>query len=251
MREYQFGFSEAHHAEMYDIEGRRRKADKIISVLEDYFQGSLHNLILLDVGCSTGVISQKLSHRFRTVVGIDIDEPAVEFARKNSEAGNLHFAVQDSMNLGFPDEAFDVVVCAHVYEHVPDPRRLMSEINRVLKPGGICYFAAGNRLNIVEGHYKLPFLSVIPKPLAHLYLRILRRGSFYYENHFTLWGLRRLVSGFEIIDYTNKIIRDPERYFATDMIKRGSLKQKVSLMLLKVAYWLCPTYIWLLRKRAA
>ncbi len=42
----------------------------------------------------------------------------------------------DVTDLQFPDESMDIVVCNHVLEHVPDDRRAMSEIRRVLKPGG-------------------------------------------------------------------------------------------------------------------
>jgi SAM-dependent methyltransferase len=49
------------------------------------------------------------------------------------EFGNLRLDVTE---LSFPDATFDVVVCNHVLEHVPDDRRAMSELRRVLKPGG-------------------------------------------------------------------------------------------------------------------
>jgi SAM-dependent methyltransferase len=142
------------------------------------------------------------------------------------------------------------VVCNHVYEHVPDAKRLLDEIYRVLKPGGVCYFAAGNRLNLIEPHHRLPLLSVMPKPLAHLYLRLLRNGNRYHETHLTLWGLRRLVSSFAVVDYSIPIIKHPERFAASEMVRPGTLRQKIAASVLSTAYWLCPTYIWVLRKAA-
>jgi 2-polyprenyl-3-methyl-5-hydroxy-6-metoxy-1,4-benzoquinol methylase len=186
--------------------------------------------------------------KFMEVIGIDIDAEAVQYAHKNNSIGNIEYFVSDSMNTGFEDESFDVITCTHIYEHVPDSQRLISEIHRLLKSGGICYFAAGNRLNLIEGHYRLPLLSVIPKPLAHLYLRILGKGTYYYENHLTLWGLKKLVSSFEIEDYTLKIIEDPKKYHATDMLRPDSARQKIYLALLKTAYFISPTYIWILKK---
>ena len=94
-----------------------------------------------------------------------------------------------------------MVVCAHVYEHVPDARRLMAEIWRLLRPGGVCYFAAGNRLSIMEPHYRLPFLSWLPPSAADRYLRVTGKGNSYYERHATLWGLKRLTRDFTVIDY--------------------------------------------------
>ncbi len=152
------------------------------------------------------------------------------------------------MKLPFADSCFDVLICAQIYEHVPNSSTLLSEIHRVLKRGGICYFSAGNRLSINEPHYRLPFLSVIPRPLAHLYLRLAGRGTFYYEKHLSYWGLKALVRRFEIIDYTSRIVMDPELFHAGYMIRPGTLKARLARLVLRTAYWAFPGYVWLLRK---
>jgi ubiquinone/menaquinone biosynthesis C-methylase UbiE len=182
----------------------------------------------------------------RTLDGVDIDGEAIETAWREHRASNLRFAVGDAMALPYPEQSFDLVVCNHVYEHVPDTPRMFSEIRRVLKPGGICYLAAGNRLKIMEDHFHLPFLSIMPKPMANRVLHLLGKGD-YYENLLTYWELRRLVGSFEVIDYTGRIIREPERFQATDMLTSRSLKQSLALAMLRLAYWAFPTYIWLLR----
>ncbi len=60
------------------------------------------------------------------------------------------------------DESCDLVICAQVYEHVPDDRRLAEEVYRVLKPGGVVFFSGPNWLFPIEGHYHLPFLHWLP-----------------------------------------------------------------------------------------
>ncbi|MFH0732453.1 MAG: class I SAM-dependent methyltransferase [Candidatus Omnitrophota bacterium] len=245
---YQYGFSQTHSCAVYNTQKRQQKARKMFAVLDDYYSEGLERLSLLDIGCSAGIISKALSDKFARVAGIDIDEQAIKHARQNCASDNLAFSVSDGMNLNFADASFDIVICAHVYEHVPDAIKLMSEIYRVLKPEGVCYFAAANRLKFIEMHYKLPLLSIMPKALAHLYLRALKKGNFYYENHLTLHGLRNLVSQFNVSDYTLKIIIDPQKYCATEMIAPESFKQRLAILIVKYAYWLCPTYIWLLRK---
>lgn len=248
---YQHGFSLMHPEEMFDTEQRTRKAMKTLSVLSEHLAAHGRDpaeMTLLDIGCSTGFLTQVYGTVFGRVVGVDIDEAGVAFATDNNQCPNVDFLVADSMALRLEDNSFDCVTCTHIYEHVPDARRLVSEIHRVLKPGGICYFAAGNRLKFMEAHYRLPLLSAIPKPLGHLYIRLAGKADHYYETHLSLWGLRRLVRDFQVTDYTTWIITDPERFHSTDMLAPGSLKQRLSLLILRAAYWLCPTYIWILRK---
>ena len=124
------------------------------------------------------------------------------------------FSSADSMAIPFGDNTFDVIVCNQIYEHVPDAKQMMEEIYRVLKKQGFCYFAAGNRYMIVEGHYGLPFLSWLPNTLGHVYLRWAGKGSFYYEKHLSLRKLRHLVGKFQVHDYTLRVIQDPERFSA-------------------------------------
>ncbi len=248
---YQHGFSETHREAMYDAERRGRKAKKALAVMTDFLIGTGKDpaeLTLLDIGCSTGFLTRAYSETFARVIGIDIDKDAVDHARETHGSADVEFLCGDSMALKFEEESFDCVTCTHIYEHVPDSRRLLAEIHRVLRPGGCCYFAAGNRIKFIEAHYGLPLLSVVPKSLGHIYVRLAGKAERYYETHLSLWGLRKLVRNFEVHDYTRKVIADPVKYHATDMIRPGSLKQKLSASILAVAYWLCPTYIWILRK---
>jgi 2-polyprenyl-3-methyl-5-hydroxy-6-metoxy-1,4-benzoquinol methylase len=246
-RPLQQRFSQQHPEAMFDAASRGQKARKAVAILADC-RGGLRELDLLEIGCSAGYGTVVYAEAFRSVTGVDIDEPALRHARSHNARPNLRYLRMDSQHTSFPDACFDAAVCTHIYEHVPDATRLMQEIHRLLRPGGVCFFSAGNRLCWTEPHYRLPLLSVLPKFLAHRYLRLLGRGSTYYENHLTYWGLEKLVSGFERIDYTIRVVQDPERFDATDVVRPGSVQQRLSLLALSAAYWACPTYLWVLRK---
>lgn len=248
-RGYQYDYASKMDA-MYNTEGRSRKARTMVAVLRDHLGADLSSLKVLNVGGSAGIIDSCLAEHFGSVTGIDIDRDAIEHARRNFQRGNLHFAVGDALDLKYPDESFDVVICSHVYEHVPDARRMMDEIFRVLVPGGLCYFAAGNRLMWNEPHYGLPLLSMLPRPLAHLYVRLAGRADHYHELHFTYWGLRRLVRNFNLYDLTRKLIENPERYGVDYMLPKGSRKAALARWVARYAPWLLPSYIWLLEKPA-
>jgi len=234
---------------MHSSDGRRRKALTMLAVLRDALGADgLAEARVLNVGCSTGLIDEVLAEQVGSVVGIDIDLGAVDTARACSTRANVEFRLGDAMAMDFPGDSFDVVICSQVYEHVPDPARMMAEIHRVLAPAGVCYFAATNRWCVMEQHYHLPFLSIIPVSWAHYYLRWSGKGQYYHERHMTLSGLRRLTSGLVIDDYTRRILESPARYHAYYMINSRN-KIIIASLLLRFAYWALPGYIWILRKR--
>jgi 2-polyprenyl-3-methyl-5-hydroxy-6-metoxy-1,4-benzoquinol methylase len=232
---------------VYNEGQRQQKARKILAVLSDFLSRPLDGLRVLDLGCATGIIANSMAPQFRTMIGTDIDMAALAFAN-STKGANALFLPADALHIPFRDEAVDIVICAHVYEHVRDPKKLMREIWRVLQNKGVCFFSAGNGLQWIEPHYGLPLLSVLPRFLAHVYLRLLRRGLHYDEKHLTYWGLLRLVSNFQVFDYTTRIIQNPEKYSATELCSSGSLRQKFALLLCRLAYGLVPTYIFLLKK---
>ncbi len=245
-RDYQYDYSDIMPS-VFDVEAREKKALTTLAVLEDYFDQPLATLRGLDVGGSTGVIDHRLAQALGHVVGIDIDEKAIDFASNNFPRDNLEFQVGDAMKLAFDDNSFDIVVCSHVYEHVPDAERLMAEIHRVLRPGGACYFSGNVRLMINEPHYNLPFLSLLPRPLAHGYLRITGKGRFYYEKHLSHGQLRRLMAAFEVRNYTPRVIDEPERFKVSYMLPPGSLKARLASLVARRLPWASPC-IWLLIK---
>jgi ubiquinone/menaquinone biosynthesis C-methylase UbiE len=231
-----------------DVEGRTQKFEKIIRVLQN-FNPHTQSLICLDIGSSSGIITFLLGNHFQMSIGMDIDQEAIRYAQSQPLSPHVQFLVADSMALSFRDNSIDVIVCNHIYEHVPYADRMMEEIYRVLKGGGFCYFSAGNKYMVVEGHYGLPFLSWVPKSFAHFYLRMAGKGSFYYEEHLSLRGLKKLVKKFRVYDYTLPIIRNPEKFFATDLFNPKSFLYKCIRLLAPYFYPWIPTYIWVLTKR--
>jgi 2-polyprenyl-3-methyl-5-hydroxy-6-metoxy-1,4-benzoquinol methylase len=229
-----------------DEKGRLAKAAKIRAVLEDFSARPLQSLDCLDLGCSAGYITGELAKHFRRIVGIDTDHRALTMAVERQASGVFQRA--SALTLPYQPEAFDVVLCNHVYEHVSNQQALFDEIWRILRPGGFCYLAAGNRLKIIEPHYRLPFLSWFPKPVAHRYLRLMGRGRFYLENHLTSGGLRRLVSRFKVHDYTLKVLREPRRFGADDPLLARLPAGGLPSALLRPVYFALPTYIWILEK---
>ncbi|MEM8561269.1 MAG: class I SAM-dependent methyltransferase [Pseudomonadota bacterium] len=246
-RSYQHNYSDL-KPYVFDAQERQKKALTIVEVCKDFLEAEdLSGLSLLDVGSSSGIIDNTLASYFGQVHGIDIDEPAMNHAKATFKKDNLSFALGDAMKLSQANDSVDVVVCSHVYEHVPDAEIMFSEIYRVLKPEGFCYFSGNNRVMIIEPHYRLPFLSLLPRPLAHLYMRITNKGEFYHEKHVSYRALLRLCSAFEIVDYSSRIIADPDRFGVSYMLKKNSLKWSIANFIARYFKWATP-HIWILQK---
>lgn len=249
-RRYQFEFSRDNPA-MHSAEGRYRKARTMLAVLHDAIgRDALRHATVLNIGCSTGYIDEALAPEVRELVGIDIDDDAVEHAQRRSDAPNARFLVGDAMDIPFEDARFDVAICSQVYEHVPDPRRMIAEMHRVLRPGGIVYFAATNRYCVMEKHHHLPMLSVMPVAWAHRYLKLAGKGRYYHERHLGYGALRKLVLPFRIDDYTLRLLRAPDHYHFRYLTGTGVRAALIQLFA-RIAYPVFPGYIWILRKSPA
>lgn len=247
---YQKDYS-SHCPKILDTDVRLEKAGKMLCVLEDAGVLASNTEVALDIGCSGGYFIRALSDYYDSVLGLDIDVNALLLAREEGIAENISVIAADSMNMPLPDNSVDLVVCNHVYEHVPSSEKLFSEIYRVLKVNGVCYFGAASRLVPIEPHYNLPLLSWFPKNIANVYMKLARKGDYYYENLRTYWGLKKLISQFEIKDYTLEIVAFPDKYNARDLIKKGSLLDKIPMIAWKLFYRVLPGYIFLLVKRSS
>ncbi|GIW41298.1 MAG: SAM-dependent methyltransferase [Candidatus Binatia bacterium] len=93
---------------------------------------------VLEVGVGTG-LSLEAYPRHCHVVGIDLAPDMLQIAQeKVNRHGWRHVTLMemDAQKLSFPDDSFDYVTAFHVVSVVPDPRRAVAEMARVLKPGG-------------------------------------------------------------------------------------------------------------------
>jgi SAM-dependent methyltransferase len=244
-RERQLAYSD-NQALMLDDETRRAKATKIAAVIQHFRgRGSLDDLDILDVGCSGGIIANELHRRGAHMLGLDIDVPGLSKARARF-AESAYFICADSERMPLADASVDAVICNHVYEHVVDPEQLFAELRRVVRPDGLLYLGLGNRLGVVEPHYRLPFLSWLPRPLAHRYVRMFGRADHYHEAFRTWPGLKRLCAGLYVWDYTYSVLSDPRTFAAGDVVPRWAAG--VPAWLLKAARPLVPTYIWVATK---
>lgn len=215
-----------------DIKGREKIARQIMGVLGNEIEYP-KGLKLLDVGSSSGVISNYLADYFGRVTAIDSDEPALKIAQKAYIKKNLEFILMDAERMQFPDKSFDVVVCNQVYNFVAHPQKLVDEIYRVLKPGGKVFFSARNRWGLIEPQYNIPLGSWLPWLLP------------FGKNYMGFPELKELVRKFEIHDLTIEILKKPEKFGYFGLAK---WKELSNLLPLKLFLPIIPNFIWILKK---
>ena len=101
---------------------------------------------VLDLGCGSGYGSAELAKVATEVHAVDVAEDVVAYAREHYKRENLTYTrIDPETPLPFADGAFDAVISFQVFEHVVDVRHHLSEVRRVLAPGGQLVLATPDR----------------------------------------------------------------------------------------------------------
>ena len=105
---------------------------------------------LLDVGCGGGLLAEEFARAGFDVTGIDPAPESIETARAHASLSGLsiEYRAGTGEDLPFKEASFDHVACCDVLEHVNDVDRVICEIGRVLKPGGLLFYDTINRTMI-------------------------------------------------------------------------------------------------------
>ena len=126
--------------------------------------------MVLDLGCAGGFMAEAMTNKGAKVTGIDPAAQAISAATARAEQMDqtIQYNVGVGENLPYPDDHFDAVVCVDVLEHVADLAKVLAEVARVLKPGGLFLYDTINRNPIAR-------LATIT--IAEDLLRLLPKGT--------------------------------------------------------------------------
>ena len=132
----------------------RGEHPRFAEMMQEYFDAMAVDSAssVLDLGCGTGVAARAIARRpgfSGRVTGIDISHHLIAAANRLAEEDGVEskvaFRVGDSHSLELRDAEFDAVVAHTLFSHLDDPRGVLREIARVVKPGG--------KVGIFDGDY--------------------------------------------------------------------------------------------------
>ncbi len=138
-------FHDEFDAEIYDWKWGKMygvgEMEKIVSDYRNYMGGELGKIEkYLDIGCGTGaaVVNLSLLDKIGEAHGSDISMGMLNMCRKNANSvgGKITLTLSDAQKLPYKDNTFDFITCHAILHHVPQPKTVMDEVYRLLKPGG-------------------------------------------------------------------------------------------------------------------
>ena len=166
---------------------------------------------IVEIGSSMGFLLDSFRKDGWEVLGIDPDMNGCRYA---SEKNGIPTRVGTLEEVGLPGESFDVVLMMHVIEHVPDPVQLLTEIRRILVPGG--------RLVMETPRYD----TLMYKLLGRRERSLVCEGHIYF---FTTDSLRRVyeAAGFKLekLDYVGRTLTLDRLVYNVGVISRSKSLQ--------------------------
>ena len=217
---------------------------------------------VLDAGCGPG---RHLSEAFRRdgvqVVGIDINLEDVVKTRnilrlmeKEGEGGKGPWGVSvgDITKLPYSDVSFDLVICSEVLEHIPDDRKAIVEITRVLKQGGllavsvprffpesICWTLSKSYRNEPGGHIRLYKKHQLINLLESAGVNFISAG-WAHALHSPYWWLKCVVGP---QNENHWLVRLYHQFLVWDIVKRPWLTQFIERLLNPLIAKSCILYL--------
>jgi O-antigen biosynthesis protein len=130
---------------------------------------------VLDVGCSTGYLAERLQERGWTVVGLDMDERSAELARRF--CSDVLVGDVETMELPFEPASFDAIVCGDVIEHLRDPQAFLARLRPLLRPGGRLVLSTPNianwarRVGLLFGRFRYTEWGILDRTHTYFFTR--------------------------------------------------------------------------------
>lgn len=113
----------------------------------------VRNRVVLDIASGSGYGAQILAETAKFVYGVDVNEVAINYSRKNYGSDNIEYLVGDGESIPLEDNSVDVVITFETIEHIKNYKKFLNEVERVLKPDGLAIVSTPNDIEFAEGNH--------------------------------------------------------------------------------------------------
>jgi ubiquinone/menaquinone biosynthesis C-methylase UbiE len=111
------------------------------------------NKIVLDIACGSGFGTHYLAFKgAERVVGVDVSEESINYAKRKYSARNVKYLVGDCENIPLPDKSVDLVVSFETLEHVKGYEKFLAEVKRISTPGALFILSTPNKKVFPKGN---------------------------------------------------------------------------------------------------
>ena len=177
-----------------------------------FAENFVKNKIVLDVACGEGYGSNILAQTAKKVIGVDIDDETIKYARSKYSSSNISFVCSDVEKLPFEDNFFDVIVSYETIEHIDEikQKEFLNEIDRVLKCDGLLIMSTPNKevyTDLVNSNNKYHIKEFYFDEFKNFLNLKFSNIVFYYQFPQTVYILTNLKNPEMIFDENIKEIR--------------------------------------------
>ena len=142
---------------------KKSHLENLLDVISD-----LRDRFVLDLGSGRGKFLVELASYNIKAIGLELNQDYIEIALARAKENNVSINIERGVaeNLPYKDSTFDFVNMSEVIEHVEEPKRVMSEVFRVLHKGGLVYVSVPNRFGMTDQHFNLDFVNWLPRKFS-------------------------------------------------------------------------------------
>lgn len=185
----------------------KKHLSQIIDHIESFLDYQQNNIVYLEIGCGPMIVGQEIAKKVNLIVGIDISFQSLKIAKEMLDSAgikNYLLVCGEITQMPFKEGLFNFVYGGGVIEHFKDTLKVIKEMYRILKRGGVVfnsvpYLNLGSIYRQIWGNIpNLPILKQIAE-LIHIKLLKSKYMTFGYEYSFTKKSLIKLhqQAGFE------------------------------------------------------
>lgn len=159
----------------------------------EFAAGLVKDKIVFSLACGVGYGEYLLltKGKAKVVLGVDLSPEAINYARANYQAANLSFLLADVLKSGLAENSADVIISFETIEHIKDHNKFLSELKRILKPGGLLILSTPNKASSFKSLFS--FRPINPSHVREYRKKSLEKMLAQYFTDINFYGQKKIL----------------------------------------------------------